>query len=79
MSGRRPVYIKEGTARTPVRRLSAPPRCTGNRLGGPKAEVGSWQPAQDNLPEADKDLSKNNCRPTATMAAADGGGANVSA
>jgi hypothetical protein len=46
-------------------------------LGGPNARLGSWQLAQEILPDADKDLSKNNCRPTAAMAAADGGFANV--
>ncbi len=71
------VYIKEGTARTPARRPSPPPDCTGKSLGGPNARLGSWQLAHEILPDADKDLSKNNCRPTTAMAAADGGFANV--
>jgi hypothetical protein len=66
------VYINEGTARTPGRRPSLPPRCTGKSFGGPNACFGSWQVAQASLPEADKEASKNNARPTFVIAAAEG-------
>jgi hypothetical protein len=66
------VYLNEGTARTPRRRPSLPPRCTGNSFGGPNARRGSWQVRQATWPEADKDASKNSARPISVSAAAEG-------
>jgi hypothetical protein len=73
MLGKFCVYISDGTARTPECRPSAPPRCTGDSSGGPKARCGSWHVAQAIMPEADKEASKNSARPTAVIAAAEGG------
>ena len=66
------AYMSEGTARTPKRRPSLPPRCTGDSFGGPNARIGSWHVAQASLPDADKDASKNSARPISVMAAAEG-------
>jgi hypothetical protein len=66
------AYINEGTARTPKRRPSLPPRCTGETFGGPKARAGSWQPAHAIVPDSDNDLSKNSARPISVIAAAEG-------
>ena len=57
-------YRSEGTARSPLWRMSLPPGMTARSPGGPKARAGSWQDAQASRPEAESVGSKNSRRPS---------------
>jgi hypothetical protein len=62
-------YLSDGTARIPDCWRSFPPSCTDSELGGPNASSGLWQDAQDTLPEAESEGSRNILRPIAVSAA----------
>ena len=45
-----------------------PASCTDSEFGGPNASSGLWQNAQDMLPEAESEGSRNILRPSAVSA-----------
>ena len=54
-------------ARVPASERCGPPSCTAKSLGGPYAKAGSWQVAQDMVPDADSVSSKKMCFPTCAL------------